>query len=332
MDHALHFPATPAAAASGGDVPGAASRRGLLKCMVWAGTGVLWTVSGGVPRSRLLGTAEAATPGDAAAAGAGDFSFVQISDSHIGFSNAPNTDTPGTLREAVELVARQKGGASLMLHTGDVSQLSKPAQFDTAEQIIREAGLDVHYVPGEHDVLMDDGKPFFERFTPGAARGWYAWDQEGVHFVALNNVQDLKAGGLGNLGAEQLAWLEKDLAGRPASQPVVVFAHVPLWLVSGEWGWGTDDGAQALALLRRFGSVTVLNGHIHQVMQKVEGNVAFHTACSTAFPQPAPGTAASPGPIKDLPAGRLRSTLGVTRVVRVGGRSGLAIIDTPLGA
>lgn len=165
-----------------------------------------------------------------------------------------------------------------------------------------------------------------------AARGWDAWDQEGVHFVALNNVQDLKAGGLGNLGAEQLAWLEKDLAARPASQPVVVFAHVPLWLVGGEWGWGTDDGAQAMALLRRFGSVTVLNGHIHQVMQKVEGNVAFHTACSTAFPQPAPGMAASPGPIKDLPAGRLRSTLGVTRVARVQGRSELAIIDTPLGA
>ncbi len=337
MDTLHHCPVTPAAAApnddaSGGDAPGAASRRGLLKCMVWAGTGVLWTVSGGVPRSRLLGTAEAATPGDAAAPGAGDFCFVQISDSHIGFSNAPNTDTPGTLREAVALVARQKGGASLMLHTGDVSQLSKPAQFDTAEQIIRGAGLDVHYVPGEHDVLVDDGKPFFERFTPGAARGWYAWDQQGVHFVALNNVQDLKAGGLGNLGAEQLAWLEKDLAGRPASQPVVVFAHVPLWTVSQEWGWGTDGGAQALALLRRFGSVTVLNGHIHQVMQKVEGNIAFHTACSTAFPQPAPGTAASPGPIKDLPAGRLRSTLGVTRVSRVQGRSGLAIIDTPLGA
>ena len=302
-------------------------RRGLLKCMVWAGTGVLWTMSGGVPRSRLLGAAQAAAP-----AADGGFSFVQISDSHIGFSNAPNTDTPSTLREAVELVARQKGNAALMLHTGDVSQLSKPAQFDTAAEIIRGAGLDVHYVPGEHDVLVDDGATFFERFTPGAAKGWYSWDQQGVHFVALNNVQDLKAGGLGNLGAEQLAWLERDLASRAASQPVVVLAHVPLWTVSAEWGWGTDDGAQALALLRRFGSVTVLNGHIHQVMQKVEGNVAFHTACSTAFPQPAPGTAASPGPIKDLPAGRLRSTLGVTRVAQVQGRAGLAIIDTPLGA
>ena len=323
-----NFPATPHASGERTDNP---DRRGLLKCMVWAGTAVLWTVGGGVPRSQLIGSAKAATPDGPAQAAAG-FSFVQISDSHIGFANTPNTDTPGTLREAIGQVGRQKGNATLMLHTGDVSQLSKPAQFDTADQIIREAKLDVRYVPGEHDVLVDDGRAFFERFTPGAAKGWYSWDQQGVHFVALNNVQDLKAGGLGNLGAEQLAWLERDLAGRAASEPIVVFAHVPLWTVSAEWGWGTDDGAQALVLLRRFGSVTVLNGHIHQVMQKVEGNVAFHTARSTAFPQPAPGTASSPGPIKDLPAGKLRSTLGVARIARVEGQSGLAIIDTPLGA
>ncbi len=300
-------------------------RRGLLKCMVWAGTGVLWTVSGGVPRSQPLGDGEA--PRDA-----GALSFVQISDSHIGFRNAPNMDTPGTLREAIALVNQQKGDAALMIHTGDVSQLSRDAQFDTAEQIIRGARLDVHYVPGEHDVLVDDGKAFFERFTKGAPRGWYSFDQQGVHFVALNNVQNLKAGGMGSLGADQLAWLQRDLAGRSASQPIVVFAHVPLWIVSKDWGWGTDDAAQALSLLKPFGSVTVLNGHIHQIMQKVEGNVAFHTARSTAFPQPAPGTAASPGPIKDLPAGRLRSTLGVTQVARVQSQSRLAIIDTPLGA
>ena len=323
MEHLQDLPAGPDTAA---EHAGVAGRRGLLSCMTWAGAGVLWTVSGGVPRSRLLGSAAAAAP-------AAGLSFVQISDSHIGFAAAPNTDTPATLREAIGLVASQKQqGAALLLHTGDVSQLSKPAQFDTAQQIIREAGLDVHYVPGEHDVLVDDGAEFFQRFIPGAPRGWYSWDQQGVHFVALNNVQDLKAGGLGNLGTEQLAWLERDLAGRAASQPVVVFAHVPLWLVSAEWGWGTDDGAQALGFLRRFGSVTVLNGHVHQVMQKVEGNLAFHTACSTAFPQPAPGTAASPGPIRDLPAGRLRGTLGVTRITRVEGQSGLAIIDTPLGA
>ena len=303
----------------------ATTRRGALECMLWAGAGVLWTVSGGIPRSRLIGRAEAAE------SGAG-LSFMQISDSHIGFAAAPNTDTPGTLREAVALVRQQKGDAALMIHTGDISHLSKDAQFDTADQIIREAGLDTHYVPGEHDVLADDGRAFFARFTPGGAQGYYSFDQSGVHFVGLNNVQDLKAGGLGNLGADQLAWLDRDLHDRSSSQPIVVFAHIPLWTVSEAWGWGTADGAQALTMLRRFGSVTVLNGHIHQVMQKVEGTVAFHTARSTAFPQPAPGTAPSPGPVKDVPAGQLRSLLGIARVARVQTSAPLAIVDTPLGA
>ena len=257
-------------------------------------------------------------------------SFVQISDSHIGFAANPNTDTPGTLREAIERVTQLKANASLLLHTGDVSQLSRAGQFDTAEQIIKGAGLDTHYVPGEHDVLEEDGKTFFERFTKAGSKGYYSFDQQGVHFVGLNNVQDLKAGGMGNLGQEQLDWLEKDLSGRPGSQPIVVFAHIPLWTVYREWGWGTDDSAQALSTLRRFGSVTVLNGHIHQIMQKVEGNVAFHTAASTAFPQPAPGTAPGPGPIKNLPPGKLRSVLGVTNVRQVPGRAHLAIVDTPL--
>ncbi|MDI3307092.1 MAG: metallophosphoesterase [Acetobacteraceae bacterium] len=304
-------------------------RRQVLECMLWAGTGMLWTVRGGVPRSALLtGSAQAAEAEPAA-----DLAFMQISDSHIGFANRPNTDTAGTLGEAVALVRQQRDRAALLIHTGDVSHLSRPAQFDTAEQIIRGAGLDTYYVPGEHDVLTDDGKPFFERFMPGARPGgWYSFDQGGVHFVGLNNVMDLRAGGLGRLGTEQLAWLEQDLRGRAASQPIVVFAHIPLWTVYQDWGWGTEDAAQALSWLRRFGSVTVLNGHIHQVMQKVEGNLAFHTAMSTAFPQPAPGTAASPGPIRDLPPGRLRSLLGIARISQVQGRQHLAIVDSPLGA
>jgi Icc protein len=205
----------------------AAPRRGVLKCMLWAGTGVLWTVSGGIPRSALLGgPAMAATP-----VSSGDLTFMQISDSHIGFANPPNTDTAGTLQEAIGQVAQSKGNAALLIHTGDVSQLSRAAQFDTAHQIIQGAGLETHYVPGEHDVLEDDGKTFFERFTKGASKGYYSFDQAGVHFVALNNVQDLKAGGLGNLGQDQLVWLEKDLRDRPSSQPIVVFAHIPLWLV-----------------------------------------------------------------------------------------------------
>jgi 3',5'-cyclic-AMP phosphodiesterase len=301
------------------------SRRGVLECMAWAGGAVLWTVAGGVPRGRIVGAAQAAE----AAAG---FSFMQISDSHIGFKNAPNANTEGTLQEAIALVRAQSAGAGMMIHTGDVSHLSRDAQFDSAEQICKGAGLTTHFVPGEHDVLVDDGANFFQRFTPGSTTGYYSFDQAGIHFIGLNNVQNLKAGGLGFLGPDQIEWLRKDVASRPSSQPIVVFAHVPLWLVSQDWGWGTDDGAQALALLKRFGSVTVLNGHIHQVMQKVEGNVAFHTARSTAFPQPAPGTAPSPGPMKDVPADRLRSMLGVAKIARIQTDSHLAIIDTPLGA
>jgi 3',5'-cyclic AMP phosphodiesterase CpdA len=298
-------------------------RRGVLECMAWAGAGLVWTMRGGVPRSALIGSAAAAER---------DFSFVQISDSHIGFAKPPNLDTPGTLRSSVAQVRATRGNASLMIHTGDVSHLSRDSQFDTAAQIIGDAGLETHYVPGEHDVLDDDGRGFFARFTKGGARGWYSFDQEGVHFIGLNNVQNLKAGGMGDLGADQLAWLAGDLRGRAASQPIVVFAHVPLWTVYAPWGWGTDDAAQALTLLARFGSVTVLNGHIHQIMQKVEGDVAFHTARSTAFPQPAPGTAPSPGPMKQVPPGQLHALLGVARITHVQGHAPLAIIDTPLGA
>ncbi len=300
-------------------------RRHVLECMVWAGAGILWSVQGGIPRSFLIDSAEAEEP-------ASGLSFVQISDSHIGFANPPNLDTPATLQEAVKLVAARKGDAALMIHTGDVSHLSKAAQFDTAEKIIGEAGLETHYVPGEHDVLVDDGRGFFERFTKAGSRGWYSFDQGGVHFVGLNNVQNLEAGGMGNLGPDQLAWLRDDLRGRAASQPIVVFAHVPLWTVYAAWGWGTDDAAQALTMLSRFGSVTVLNGHIHQIMQKVEGHCTFHTARSTAFPQPAPGAAPSPGPIKTLPPGQLHAYLGIAQVSLRKSPAPLAIIDTPLGA
>jgi Icc protein len=219
-----------------------------------------------------------------------------------------------------------------VLHTGDISQLSKATEFDTADQVLKGLRTErVWFVPGEHDVLEDNGKQYLERYgrtTQGD--GWYSFDHSGVHFVGLVNVLNLKAGGLGNLGAEQIAWLRKDLARRSPSTPIVVFAHVPLWTVYPDWGWGTEDSGQALELLKRFGSVTVLNGHIHQVMQKVEGNVAFHTAMSTAFPQPAPGTAPSPGPLTVEPE-RLRSLLGLTSVTYHQGHHALAVVDSALG-
>lgn len=303
------------------------SRREFLKCMAWAGTGALFTVSAGIPASMGLDAALAATPK------ASSFSFLQISDSHIGFAKPPNPDARATLREAVAKVRALPVRPDFIIHTGDVSQLSRDEEFDDADQILREAGIPLFFIPGEHDVVdPEGGKAFLNRFgkdTRGS--GWYSFDHRGVHFVALVNVADLKPGGMGNLGAEQLAWLKADLAGRSSSTPIVVFAHIPMWTVYADWGWGTDDSEQALALLRRFGSVTVLNGHIHQITQKVEGHIAFHTARSTAFPQPAPGTAASPGPLK-VPAEKLHDMLGITSASFVRGRDRIALIDSTLSA
>jgi hypothetical protein len=301
-----------------------ARRRTALTCMAWAGAGMLWTMNGGVPGSKLLGGTAQAAEVDRKA-----FSFVQISDSHIGFSKDPNLDPASTLQEAVDKIRASSEKPAFMIHTGDISHLSKPGQFDTATQIIQSVGLDVHYVPGEHDVLVDDGNSYFERFSKPADKKWYSFDQGGVHFIGLTNVLNLRGGGLGFLGDEQLAWLQQDLHARTSSTPIVVFAHIPLWSFYPEWGWGTDDSARAMSLLKRFGSVTVLNGHIHQVAQKVEGEISFYTAMSTAFPQPAPGTAAGPGPMK-VPADTLRKLLGVRTVNYVPGHAQLAIVDRSL--
>jgi Icc protein len=313
--------------------PGAAlsdgiDRRNFLSCMAWAGTGLLWTMAGGVPTSELFaatGRSGAAAHGERG----GDFSFVQISDSHIGFNKAANQNVAGTLKIAIDKINAIPGPIDLMLHTGDISQSSKPAEFDTAQQIIRSVRADqAFYVPGEHDTAIDDGVLYRERFGKDTlGSGWYSFTHKGVHFVALNNSLQIDA--LGKLGPEQLAWLKADLASLSASTPIVVFAHIPLWMVYPNWGWGTQDGAEALSYLKRFGSVTVLNGHIHQVVQKVEGSVAFHTAMSTAFPQPAPGAAPSAGPMV-VPADRLQSVLGVTKVHYIARHSHLAVVDSSL--
>jgi Icc protein len=302
-------------------------RRGFLKCMAWAGTGTLCVLQGGVLKSFALGDVLQQKIGKIS----GDLSFVQISDSHIGFNKEANPDVTATLREAIAKVNALPTPPSFVLHTGDLTQLSKPEEFDTLAESLKSLKTGrIFYVPGEHDVLSDNGEMFRERFGPGTqGDGWYSFDQNGAHFIGLVNVLNLKAGGLGNLGNQQLEWLQKDVSGLKSSTPIVVFAHIPLWAVYPQWGWGTDDSEQALSYLKRFGSVTVLNGHIHQTMQKVEGNITFHTACSTAFPQPQPGMAASPGPMK-VPAEKLRSVLGITDVNLVRGKHTLGVTDSSL--
>ncbi len=301
-------------------------RRGFLKCMAWAGTGAFCVIKGGVLNSYSLSGFPFGGHEHK-----GELSFVQISDSHMGFDKAANPDVVGTLKAAVDKINALPVTPAFILHTGDISHLSKPGEFDTVDQLLKAATTkDVFFVPGEHDVLNDEGKQYLERYgkeTQGA--GWYSFDKNGVHFIGLVNVLNLKAGGLGSLGGDQLEWLEKDVKQLSKSTPIVVFAHIPLWSIYPEWGWGTDDSAEALSYLKRFGSVTVLNGHIHQTMQKVEGSITFHTAASTAFPQPKPGQAPSPGPMK-VPADQLRTLLGVTDVNYVHGKHALAVIDSNL--
>jgi predicted phosphodiesterase len=297
------------------------SRRGVLSCMAWGSAGVLWTMAGGVPVAGAL-----AAGGDKASK-AGAFSFVQISDTHIGFAKEANPDTSATTRAAIDLINRSAPDAALVLHTGDVTHLSKPNEFDQAAEVLK--GLkpaELHVVPGEHDVLDSAKTNFFDRYGAASKRkGYYSFDHQGVHFIALINVLEFKPGGQGRLGSEQLEWLEDDLKGRSASQPIVVFTHIPLWTLYEKWGWGTEDWPQAMAYLKRFGSVTVLNGHIHQVVQKVEGTVTHYATASTSYPQPKPGEGEGPGPVT-LPAEQLRTALGIRRIDTVP----LKIIDSSL--
>jgi 3',5'-cyclic AMP phosphodiesterase CpdA len=303
-------------------------RRGFLQCMAWAGTGMLWTVSGGVLGSTLLASRRKAA--DTARSG---FSFVQISDSHIGFNKEGiNTDVVGTLKEAIARINALPQPPDFILHTGDLTHLSAAEEFDTLDQVLKTAKTQqIFFVPGEHDVTGDNGKLYLERFGKNSkGQGWYSFDHHGVHFIGLVNVVDIQQNGLGALGREQLKWLEDDLKGRSSESPVVVFAHIPLWEVYPQWGWGTQDGAQALSYLKRFGSVTIINGHIHQTMKKVEGQVVFHTAMSTAFLQPEPGKAPKPGPMK-VEAGTLRAHLGITDVNYLETTHSLAVVDSKLG-
>jgi 3',5'-cyclic AMP phosphodiesterase CpdA len=298
-------------------------RRGFLKCMAWAGTGVVWSFVGGVPVSRAFGSAMHRQKQE-------DFTFAQISDSHIGFNKPANADVTGTLQAAVNKITSIPSSPDFLIHTGDLTHSSKPGEFDTMEQVLRGAKRQIFYVPGEHDTSVDDGKLYLDRYGKGTSgNGWYSFDHKGVHFIGLVNVVQLE--GMGRLGQAQLDWLKNDLSPRKNSTPIVLFAHIPLWAVYPNWGWSTSDSEQAFTLLRRFGSVTVLNGHIHQVMQKVEGNATFHTAMSTAFPQPAPGAAPSPGPMK-VPAEKLRSVLGITEVHFAAQRHQLAVVDSTLSA
>ncbi len=304
------------------------SRRNALKCMAYGGAGTLFVLAGGV-----------LTPIDLAVAGSDNQAttrlgrplFVQISDTHIGFNKDANPDVTATLTQTIDIVNGMPEQPALIIHTGDITHLSKPAEFDLAQQMLaRLRTTELHTVPGEHDTTDATVTEYFSRFGKASGnKGYYSFDHAGVHFIALINVLQFKPGGLGTLGAEQLAWVAADLKARSSSTPIVVFAHMPLWTIYEPWGWGTDDAPQLMDQLRRFGSVTVLNGHIHQIVQKVEGNITFHTARSTAYPQPTAGEGAGPGPLK-VPDDQLPKMLGVTSVSILKHPRAMAMTDTTL--
>jgi len=305
------------------------SRRNALKCMAYGGAGTLFVLSGGILAPVDLAWAAADRQRVAAL---GKPLFLQISDTHIGFAKDANPDVNGTLNQAVALLNAMPEQPALAIHTGDITHLSKPAEFDLAQQLLgRLRTTELHTVPGEHDTADATVSEYFSRFGKASNnKGYYSFDHAGVHFIALINVLEFKAGGLGTLGPDQLAWVTADLKHRPSSTPIVVFAHMPLWTIYEPWGWGTSDADQLMNQLRRFGSVTVLNGHIHQIVQKVEGNITFHTARSTAYPQPVAGEGAGPGPLK-VPAEQLPQMLGVTSVSVVKHPHSLALTDNTIG-
>jgi 3',5'-cyclic AMP phosphodiesterase CpdA len=306
------------------------SRRNALKCMAYGGAGTLFALSGGVlaPLDLVMAAGDKQS-----AAKLGKPLFVQISDTHIGFNKEANPDVDATLGQTIDIVNAMPAQPALIIHTGDITHLSKPAEFDMAQQLFsRLRTTEMHTVPGEHDTTDATVTEYFNRFGKASDnKGYYSFDHAGVHFIALINVLQFKAGGLGTLGADQLAWVAADLKGRSSSTPLVVFAHMPLWTIYEPWGWGTGDADQLLSQLRRFGSVTVLNGHIHQIVQKVEGNMTFHTARSTSYPQPAAGVGLGPGPLK-VPTDQLASMLGITSISIVKHPSSLVLNDTALAS
>lgn len=300
----------------------AIDRSKFLECMAWCGTGVVYALSGG----GIVGRALADAAGDPLPAGAP--TFVQISDTHVGFKGDANHDVISTFQTAIDRINALPSRPEFVMHTGDLSHLSADGQFDTVKQMLGTIKTGATYaVPGEHDVIDDKGVQFFKMFGRPSGGKWFSFEAAGVHALGLTNVVDITAGGL--LGREQLDWAKKDLASVSKSTPVVVFAHIPLYAVYPEWGWTTDDFSELLAALRPFDSVTVLNGHIHQVLSKVDGNVTFFTAASTAFPQPKPGAEPKPHPLV-VPAGELADHLGIRTVTVVSGKHDIAVADESL--
>jgi len=301
------------------------TRRQLIRHSAWFGAAVALTVAGGEVISQVAGGAQADAAGNPQA-----LRFVQVSDSHLGFKGTANPDVAASFGAAVNQVNALGFEPDFVMHTGDITHLSLAAEFGQAKEMMQDIRTPrVFTVPGEHDTINDGGKlyrKFYGANTRGA--GWFSFDLKGVHFISLVNTTSVDA--LGALGADQLDFVRRDVAGLSAETPIVLFSHIPLYAMYPKWGWGTGDAVTLLGLLRRFGSVTALNGHVHQVFSKVEGNVTFYSAAATCYPLPEPGQAAAPLPVT-VPAGELSAALGIRTVAFQAGAAGLALTDQRLG-
>jgi 3',5'-cyclic AMP phosphodiesterase CpdA len=306
------------------DDPHTMNRRQLIRHSAWFGAAVGLAVVGGEVISHVAGTADAAR-----STARPTLRFAQVSDSHIGFTGKANSNVAGSFNQAIERINNLGYTPDFVIHTGDLTHLATPEQFDQVKQMM--TGLrtpHVFTVPGEHDSIDDGGQKYRSAFGAGTrGDGWYSFDIAGVHVIALVNTLNLKK--LGHLGDDQLDFVAKDVAGLSSDTPIIVFSHIPLFAMYPDWGWGTDDAAKALSQLRRFSSVTCLNGHVHQVFSKTEGNVTFHSATTTAYPLPAPGDGPAPKPVT-LPAGKLHDALGIREVSYTKGQSALALKEKVL--
>lgn len=303
--------------------PSSMSRRQLIRHTAWFGAAVALTVAGGEVISHVAGSVAAA------ATTRPTLRFAQISDSHLGFNGTANANVVDSFGHAIKQINNLGYTPDFVIHTGDLTHLATDAQFDQAKQMM--SGLStphVFTVPGEHDSIDDAGQKYRSVFGDGTrGDGWYSFDIAGVHVIALVNTLNLKK--LGHLGNDQLEFIEKDLAPVSSDTPIIVFSHIPLFAMYPEWGWGTDDSAQALSYLKRFASVTCLNGHVHQLFTKTEGNITFYSGTTTAYPLPKPGDGPAPKPVT-LPAGQLHDILGIREVSYLRGTQPLALKEDKL--
>jgi hypothetical protein len=229
-----------------------------------------------------------------------DFYFLQLSDTHWGYEGPANPEAGVTLKRTTAAIAAAARKPDFVVFTGDLTHDTKDAALRRArlgefEQIVTGIGIPHRrFLPGEHDASADHGAAYRERF----GETHWSFDHKGIHFVGLDNVSDPE----GALGEAQLGWLEKDLERLSRSQPIVVFAHRPLFDLYPSWDWTTRDGARAISILSAHENVTVFYGHIHQEHHHTTGSIAHHSARSLIFPLPTPGSAPKRAPLPWDPA------------------------------